>query len=44
MDIDALIITDNWLDGNVSDQIIVGDVTPTGYSFHHAARIRKKGG
>ena len=29
--------------GNVSDQKIVGDVTPAGYSFHHAARIHKKG-
>ena len=32
------------LTGNVSDQKIVGDVTPAGYSFHHAARIHKKGG
>ena len=30
--------------GNVSDQNIVGDVTPAEYSFHHAARIHKKGG
>jgi len=34
----------NWLTGNVSDQNIVGDVTPAGYSFYHAARIHKKGG
>ncbi|KAK2151927.1 hypothetical protein LSH36_345g00012 [Paralvinella palmiformis] len=41
---DALVITETWLTGNVSDQKIVGDVTPAGYSFHHAARIHKKGG
>ena len=44
MDLDALVITEPWLTGNVSDQKIVGDVTPVGYSFHHAARIHKKGG
>ena len=42
MDLDALVITETWLTGNVSDQNIVGDVTPAGYSFHHAARIHKK--
>jgi hypothetical protein len=30
--------------GNVSDQKMVGEVAPSGYSFHHAARIQKKGG
>ena len=44
MDLDALVITQTWLTVNVSDQKIVGDVTPVGYSFHHAARIHKKGG
>jgi len=43
LDLDALVITDTWLTGNVSDQNIVGEVTPAGYSFHHAARIHKKG-
>ena len=33
-----------WLTGNVSDQKIVGDVNPAGYSFHHAGQIQKKGG
>ena len=42
MDLDALVITETWLTGNVSDQNIVGDVTPAGYAFHHAARIHKK--
>ena len=41
-DLDALVITETWLTGNVSDQKIVGDVTPAGYSFHHAARIHTK--
>ena len=36
MDLDALVITETWLTGNVSDQNIVGDVTPARYSFHHA--------
>jgi len=44
MDFDALVITETWLTGNVSNQKIVGDVTPAGYSFHHAALIHKKGG
>jgi len=44
MDLDALVITETWQTGNVSDKKIVGDVTPVGYSFHPAARIVKKGG
>jgi len=44
MDLDALVITETWLTGNISNQKIVGDVTLAGYSFHHAARIHKKGG
>ena len=44
MDLDVLVITETWMTGNVSDQKIVGDVTPAGYSFHHAARIHKKCG
>ena len=39
-----IVITETWLTGNVSDQKIVGDVTPAGYSFHHAVRIHKKVG
>ena len=44
MDLVAFVITGTWLTGNVSHQKIVGDVIPDGYSFHHAARIHKKGG
>ena len=42
MDLDALVIRDTWLSGNVSDQKIVSNVTPAGYSFHHAAWIHKQ--
>ena len=45
MDLDALVITETSLTGNVSDQKIVGDVTPAEHLFHQAARIhRQKGG
>ena len=44
MYLDAIVITEIWLTGKVSDQKSVGDVTPAGYSFHHAARIHKKVG
>jgi hypothetical protein len=44
MDLDALVITETLLTGNASGHKIVGEVTPAGYSFHHAARIHKKGG
>jgi len=43
MDLDALVITETWLTGNVSDQEIIGDLTPAGFLFHRAARIHKKG-
>ena len=33
-----------WLTGNISDQNIVGEVTPAWYSFHHVARIYKRDG
>ena len=40
MDLDAQF---TWLAGNVSDQEIVGQVTPTGYSLHHAEFVLKVG-
>jgi len=43
-DIDALVITETWLTSNVSDQKLVGVVTPAGYSFHHAAQNHKTDG
>jgi len=33
MDIDALVITETWLTSNISDQKIVGEVTPAGVSI-----------
>jgi len=41
---DYLIVIETWVTGDVWDQKIVGEVTPVGYSFHHAARIHKKYG
>ena len=43
MVLDALVIIETWLTGNVSNQNIVGDMSPAGYSFNHAVRIHKKG-
>ncbi|KAK2149713.1 hypothetical protein LSH36_440g01061 [Paralvinella palmiformis] len=40
--LDALVITETWLTSNVSEQKIVGDVTPAGHSFNHAALIHQK--
>jgi len=42
MNLDDLVNPETWVIGNVSDQKIVGDVTPARYSFHHEARINKK--
>ena len=43
MDLDVHVITETWLTGKVSNQKFVGGVIIAGYSFHHAARIHKKG-
>ena len=40
----ALIVKGTWLTGGISDQKMVGDVAPACYSFHYAARTRRKGG
>jgi len=34
MDLDALLIAETWLTGNVSHQKSVGEETPARYSFH----------
>ena len=44
MDLDALDIKKTCLTDNVLEQKLVGQLTPGGYSFHHAARVNKKGG
>ena len=41
---DALIITKRWLTGKDYAQKIIGDITPEGYTFHHAPRTHRKGG
>ena len=41
---DILIITETWLSGNISDNAIINELTPSGYSFIHTARSDKKGG
>ena len=44
IDFDTFVITEIWLRGKDSDQNIIGDVTPAGYTFNHAIRTHKKGG
>jgi len=38
---DALLVSETWLTGNISDQNIVSDLTPARYSFYYAARSHK---
>ena len=40
----AVVVTETWRTGGISDQKTVGDVTPAGYSFHRAAHTHRKGG
>ena len=44
IDFDALVITETWLTSKDSDQKTINDVTPEGYTFHHAPRTPRKGG
>ena len=41
---DAVVLTETWLKGDDSDQKIIGDLTPSGYTFRHIPRIIKTGG
>ena len=43
-DFDITEMTETWLAVGTSDQIIVGDVAPARYRFHHRARTHRKGG
>ena len=36
--IDILALTENWLQPDNKDDHIIGDLTPTGYSFYHSPR------
>ena len=44
MGFDGLVVTETWLTRGISDLKFVGDITPAGYAFHHAARIHRKCG
>ena len=44
MDMDAVVLTETWLKGDDSDQKIIGDLTPSEYTFRHIPRIIKTGG
>lgn len=43
-DIDILAITETWLRPSNLDSLTIGDLTPTGYQFHHVARDTRGGG
>ena len=42
--IDVLAITETWLQADISDQLTVNDICPTGFAFHHLPRIHSRGG
>ena len=44
-DTDVVALTETWLSSNDQENIqVIGDVTPSGYSFRHVARSRGRGG
>ena len=42
--VSGLVAMETWLTGGISEQVIFGDVTPAGYSFHHVAGAHRKAG
>ena len=42
--IDVLAITETWLQADISDQLTVNDICPTGFAFHHLPRKHARGG
>ena len=42
--IDVLAITETWLQADISDQLTVNDICPTGFAFHHLPRKHSRGG
>ena len=42
--IDILALTETWLQPDNKDDHIIGDLTPTGYSFYHFPRQTRGGG
>ena len=41
---DIVALTETWLTGTETDQVVIGDVTPPGYVFNHIPRTNRKGG
>ena len=42
--IDILVLTETWLQPDNKDDHIIGELTPTGYSFYHSPRQIRGGG
>lgn len=42
--IDILVITETWLQDEVSNQITVNNICPTGFVLHHLPRAGHRGG
>ena len=42
--LDILALTETWLASNDSDNRVIGNLTPPGYTFHHVPRSSGKGG
>ena len=42
--IDILALTETWLQPDNKDDRIIGELTPTGYSFYHSPRQTRGGG
>ena len=44
MNIDIVALTETWLTGTETDQVVISDVIPPGYGFNHIPRTNRKGG
>ena len=42
--IDVLAVTETWLQADISNQLTVNDICPTGFAFHHLPRKHSRGG
>ena len=42
--IDGCSITETWLNEDSADQVVCGELTPSGYKLEHIARSTGKGG
>ena len=41
---DIVVLTETWLTGIETNQVVIGNVTPPGYVFNHIPRTNRKGG